>query len=127
MGLDMYLIKKDLVEPDQISNEHVVLYWRKANQIHHWFVTNIQEGVDECGMFEVTFQDLTKLYHCCRSVLRQNERAPYLLPTKEGFFFGSTEYDQYFFYEIKRTKVELRNLLATFDFNKEKLYYTSWW
>lgn len=25
-----------------------VAYWRKANQIHDWFVKNVQDGIDEC-------------------------------------------------------------------------------
>ena len=24
-------------------------YWRKANQIHAWFVDNVQQGNDDCG------------------------------------------------------------------------------
>lgn len=127
MGLDMYLIKKSEADSKVKSNEDVVLYWRKANQIHHWFVKNIQEGEDRCEIYEVTHHDLKRLYNCCRSALRQKDRAPDLMPTLEGFFFGSTEYDKYFFHELKRTTDELNSILTSFDFNNEKLYYTSWW
>lgn len=127
VGLDMYLIKKTEGHSNLRFNENVVLYWRKANQIHHWFVQNIQKGEDKCEIYEVTQHDLTRLYNSCRAALRQKDRASDILPTLEGFFFGSTEYDKYFFYELKRTKDELKSILTTFDFNNEKLYYTSWW
>jgi len=26
-------------------------YWRKANQIHNWFVENVKDGVDNCGNY----------------------------------------------------------------------------
>lgn len=45
-------------------------YWRKANQIHQWFVDNIQDGVDDCGWHrEVTEQDLKSLLDTCQTVL----------------------------------------------------------
>lgn len=31
-----------------------VAYWRKANQIHRWFVNIVQGGEDDCNPYEVT-------------------------------------------------------------------------
>ena len=45
-----------------------VAYWRKANQIHRWFVENVQGGVDDCGTYEVTREDLQELLDCCIKV-----------------------------------------------------------
>ncbi|SER39854.1 hypothetical protein [Salipaludibacillus aurantiacus] len=126
MGLDMYLIKKNEKDSGK-PEENVVLYWRKANQIHNWFVRNIQNGEDKCNIYEVSREDLVTLYRCCRSVMRQKHKAHEILPTMEGFFFGNTEYDTYFFQEVKRTRDELKDIITTFDFRNEKLYYTSWW
>lgn len=28
-----------------------VMYWRKSNQIHNWFVKNVQNGVDDVYIF----------------------------------------------------------------------------
>ena len=45
-------------------------YWRKANQIHNWFVENIQDGIDDCNYHrEVTEEDLTELLNVCQKVL----------------------------------------------------------
>lgn len=43
-------------------------YWRKANQIHNWFVENIQDGIDNCGTYEVTEEQLINLLNTCKEV-----------------------------------------------------------
>lgn len=49
-------------------------YWRKANQIHNWFVENIQDGVDDCNYHrEVTENDLLELLYVCQTVLNNCE------------------------------------------------------
>ena len=51
-----------------ISEE--VGYWRKTNQIHNWFVENVQDGVDDCNYHnEVTKEILEKLLDVCERVL----------------------------------------------------------
>ena len=45
-------------------------YWRKANQIHNWFVEHVQDGVDDCNYHrEVTEEDLNELLDVCQLVL----------------------------------------------------------
>lgn len=43
-------------------------YWRKANQIHNWFVNNVQGGIDDCGTYEVTEDQLAELLNICKEV-----------------------------------------------------------
>lgn len=50
-----------------------VMYWRKANAIHGWFVKNIQNGVDDCGHYEVESKHLRALQAVCLDVLSQAE------------------------------------------------------
>ena len=50
-----------------------------------------------------------------------------LLPTQGGFFFGSTDYDEYYIEDLKRTIEIIDNVLATTDFKKEMIYYVSSW
>ena len=54
------------VEWDSISEE--VAYWRKANQIHKWFVDNIQNGEDDCGSYEVSKKQLEELLGICEEI-----------------------------------------------------------
>ena len=44
-------------------------YWRKANQIHNWFVNNVQDGEDDCDIYEVTKDQLKELVVVCNEVL----------------------------------------------------------
>lgn len=50
-----------------------------------------------------------------------------LLPAREGFFFGSTNYDQYYIEDLKETVSQLRVVLETTDFETQMLYYRSSW
>lgn len=165
MGLDMYLncikfvsdydeggkelqqkisklFPKMVFKPSSVKFE--VMYWRKANAIHKWFVDNIQEGQDDCRSYDVSLEQLKDLLDKINKILGgrnskekviiglsgigNQELAHELLPTQEGFFFGEKGYDEYYFEDLKNTKEMLDNLFK----NKkqyEGLYfeYSSSW
>lgn len=102
-------------------------YWRKANQIHNWFVENVQDGNDDCGSYEVSKEDLEALLATCADVLADPSQAESLLPTTGGFFFGDTEYDEYYMQDIKETINILTKVIAETDFEKQMVYYVSSW
>ncbi len=132
MGLDMYLyaeryvwseekerseILKVLKVDKEVVGEIVGLrvqlpvgYWRKANSIHNWFVENVQEGVDDCKEYRVTTLHLDKLRDTCKTAIASKQ--PNHLPAIEGFFFGSTEYDDTYWQTLKRTVKIMDNCLA---------------
>jgi hypothetical protein len=78
-------------------------YWRKANAVHNWFVENIQEGEDNCEPYFVGREELIQLKELCEKVLNDNSLAEELLPPTDGFFFGSTELDEYYFNDLRST------------------------
>ena len=89
-----------MVEPEGFSGVTVeipVMYWRKANAIHNWFVRELADEVDDCRPLELTVDRLRDLVKLCERVVDDNSKAEELLPTGEGFFFGGTEYDEYYF------------------------------
>jgi hypothetical protein len=156
MGLDMYLEKRNYVKqwehkgddnfevtvsqhgepvshikPKRISyvNEEVG-YWRKANHIHNWFVDNVQKGKDDCGDYWVNKEDLEKLLEVCKQVAADPSKAEELLPTQSGFFFGGTEYDEYYMNSIERTINILEEVLSEVDehgYLHGEIYYSSSW
>ena len=79
MGLSMYLSKSTYVEKVTMNNktkkdikpERVseiiedVMYWRKANHIHTWFVENCQDGEDNCERAHVSRDQLDELATLC--------------------------------------------------------------
>ena len=135
-------------------------YWRKANEIHNWFVENVQDGEDDCRYHrEVTREVLEELLNICNKVLascrlvdgeiengynfdEDGNRIPILvdgkyvedtsvaeelLPTTSGFFFGGTNYDEYYVEDIESTIDIITKVLETTDFEKEMIYYVSSW
>ena len=50
-----------------------------------------------------------------------------MLPSQDGFFFGSIEYDQYYIEDIKSTFDIISKVLATTDFGKQQIFYRSSW
>jgi hypothetical protein len=62
------------IEPDRISVvEEEVMYWRKANHIHGWFVDHVQDGNDDCGTYSVDEGKLKQLLDICKKVLEASK------------------------------------------------------
>jgi hypothetical protein len=147
MGLDMYLTAKryiydfqddglalrDALKELQVNEMRVkevsyeAGYWRKANHIHKWFVDNVQKGVDNCGEYLVSVADLEKLLALVNEVLAHTKKAKDLLPTSNGFFFGSDLYDEGYYDDLIHTKGIIENVLSIPDLRKYDLYYSSSW
>jgi len=120
MGLDQYLIARPL------DSSHQVAYWRKANQIHGWFVQNCQDGVDECQEVSVHPDQLRELIDLCKRVLADHSLAEELLPVTGGFFFGTYEYDDYYFDDLGETVIMLESVLTDKGEDYEFYYQSSW-
>lgn len=151
MGLDMYLYKKSyILSGDWFKEEHresVVVtkggtehpniksnrvkyiteevgYWRKANAIHKWFVDNVQGGKDDCGTYSVTRKNLQELLDLCNLIIEDKSKASELLPSQSGFFFGSTEYDEWYYRDLEETVKIMEDCLS--DDAAEFEYSSSW-
>ena len=106
------------------------MYWRKANAIHRWFVVNVQDGNDDCGDYGLSMDNLRSLREVCEKVLADPDRAPELLPTQEGFFFGGTEYNENYFDDLRDTLNWLNDILLKGELGvlaNWYLYYSSSW
>lgn len=157
MGLDMYLSKKNYVGAkyeflkvkgtiditigdkklpinfNRVSYiEEEVGYWRKANAIHKWFVENVQDGEDDCKEYYVGIDKLKELLEICKKIDKHPSDAPKLLPTQEGFFFGDTSYDEWYFEDIKKTIKMLEGIIKEEEKLREdnlysEFYYRASW
>ena len=163
MGLDMYLNKRTYVkqwdfqkdderhevtvkkgeEPHpHIQTERIsevieqVGYWRKANQIHQWFVDNVQDGVDDCKQHIVERDQLKELLDICIKIKELyakdrdefEEYAKEHLPTQMGFFFGQYEYGDDYMYDINETIEILQVVYENNDgaWQQQYTYESSW-
>lgn len=104
------------------------IYWRKVNSIHQWFVEHCADGRDECQPIYVPREKLLALRDQVDLVLRSKNEAvaQEWLPTQSGFFFGSTEYDEYYWSDLEYTLTELNRVLETADEGKSFYYQASW-
>ncbi len=132
-----------------------VAYWRKTNHIHQWFVENCQDGEDNCQESYVSREKLQGLVDICKQVKESLEKsgkktvkvkvgwrnkedlfedvevysdtelAEELLPTQPGFFFGGTEYDQWYVQGLDETINQIEPLLQE-EGDGEFYYQASW-
>ena len=149
MGLDMYLTAKrylfktrpeDKAIADAVGKLDIkhngmrvkelaceAMYWRKANAIHRWFVQNVQEGKDDCREYYVTISQLRKLLEACKEVRSDHSKAETLLPPYDGFFFGSSNIDEWYWEDINITIDNLEGLLEGSVSQEWEFYYASSW
>ena len=151
MGLDMYLTKRTYVqnwdymkesEKNHVSvkgasEKHIkpdrvqyiieqLCYWRKANHIHKWFVDNVQGGEDDGKEYLVSLPEIKQLMDVCYEVIIDNSKAEELLPTEEGFFWGSTKYDDIYFTQTSHTYKILKELVEELETYNTPLNQSSW-
>jgi hypothetical protein len=129
-------------QPLLIKNERItsiteqVGYWRKANAIHAWFVKNVQDGVDNCQTASVSRSQLAELLTICKQIIGKaidisglnEELAGTLLPTAEGFFFGSSDFNDWYFSSLENTISIIEEILAIPESQDCGAYYyrASW-
>lgn len=137
MGLDMYLFKhKKFRDNDEEfnklvrQNEEEILYWRKANMIRSWFVNHTALLSDDDGVhILISRETLELLKQDLEDTLNDYKLATVLFPTSSGFFFGSTDYDEYYWEDLKYTFEEVTKILDEdiVDWDNEVVeYYDSW-
>lgn len=139
MGLDMYLYEEKEIINDEIIKsveklcnfkaksiivEREVMYWRKCNAIHNWFVMNVQHGVDDCKPYFVSSVKLKKLYFDIQEQIKKPDME--ILVPVSGFFFGGIEKDKWYWKNLKRTLDCLKKELIDDKDDKDYYYRSSW-
>ena len=146
MGLDMYLkarkytskyqlkefnkklLKLGKIDTTNTESAELVIqvgYWRKANHIHKWFVDRFQEGEDNCRSSSVNREQLQELLKLRKKIKEDTSKAEELLPVQEGFFFGTYEYDEWYFDGIDAT-IEIIERVLKIDNDWDFEYHSSW-
>ena len=153
MGLDMYLEGRkfvsafsekekfdDVVKMAGLSKSDLphsnfgtisleVMYWRKVNAVHEWFVREVQGGEDDCKSYHVSRDKLAELLETCKKVADKQDQtvAEELLPSASGFFFGSTDYDEYYYEGLLWTIEGLEKILKNPAYDGMDFYYQASW
>ena len=124
MGLDMYLYRKNKRTGDSDEAQ----YWRKANWIRKWLVNHTDLDEDSnCEYTKLSKEILEQLIKDCEEVVKNHELASELMPTASKFFFGNTEYSDYYFENLEYTAERLREIINETNWETEDIYYYEWW
>lgn len=118
MGLDMYIEKRKTRYKEGTIFGHIVDvdeggYFRKFNALHGFIVQNFADGADDCSPIYLHEEFIQTILETLREVNEDNSLADELLPTTGGFFFfGSYEYDEWYFSEVKKAIKIFEDLLV---------------
>jgi hypothetical protein len=146
--------KRKDIKPERISEiTESVGYWRKFNALHNWFVQKLADGVDDCKELYVersAMKELLETLEKVKSVLDKSKKKKVpvhtgwsngeevyedievydtkkiddLFPTTSGFFFGGTEYDEWYYNNVSETIKTFKELL---DEEGGDFYYQASW
>ena len=120
MGLDIFFIKKHRKE---------IGYFRKVNFLVKYF-KDLGFDVENQTPFCISKEDAEVLLSRCNQVLKDHSKASELLPTMDGFFFGSIEYNEYYFNDVKEVRDYIKNTLLP-EFEKlgseEEIFFETWY
>ena len=107
MGLDIYFHRNRSTE---------VGYFRKVNFLVSFFEESLQEEIQNLHKIVVYKDNIEELLERCNQVLKDHSKAEELLPTRPGFYFGTYEYDEYYFEDVKQVRDYCQEiLLPLFD------------
>ena len=108
-----------LPELEEQANKEVDDYWeqydayfRKVNFLFKYFEDR-GKMVDQYYAF-VESEDIEDIIYKCEQVLNDHSLAHSLLPTQDGFFFGSTDYDDWYFSDVKDCLRQMKQYLKLF-------------
>ena len=131
-----------------------IAYWRKFNALHNWFVNACGEGDDDCKPIYVDKSNFVELLNDLKKVKESLDKSPKkmvstkvgwadgkevfedievyedisvaeeLLGTASGFFFGSTDYDKWYYDDVVKTIAIIEEVVA--DETGDYYYEASW-
>ncbi|MDT2914439.1 hypothetical protein [Lactococcus lactis] len=156
MGLDQYFeiqkkrSEKELEEEirrifidEQPSDQEIenmlyftseLAYFRKFNALQNYFekkfnLDNCEKVIMEDYIYEDLLDRTTKVLnaHQQKTQTEAEEIAIKLLPNTEGFFYGSQEYDEYYYEDVEKLIDDLQRMKKMELDDDEDIIYTCWY
>lgn len=126
MGLDIYMLKVkktanevESVKDVDLSNAVETAYFRKVNCLYGYF----EDEMEDERLSFVDKYDVVDIINRAESIIQKAQEKPNdwqefaedTLPTRGGFFFGSTEYDEWYLEGLEQIIDQLSSVLANWD------------
>ena len=117
----------DIFERNFASKEthYQIGYWRKFNALHSYIVKVYANGEDNCREIPLYKSRIKEILQTLKAIKNNHSKANELLPTQSGFFFGSTDYDEWYWNDVEysiRVFEEALKLPDEYD-----IYYQASW
>ena len=111
--------------PTKDFNPDDIGYFRKVN-----FLMSFFDYDGNCEYKEIAKCELEDLRDACAEISKMEpinkERCAELLPTQSGFFFGNTDYNEWYFDDVKEMFVWVDGVLSNLADDEVVLMYC-WW
>ena len=143
MGLDLYVYVADSFKDIERQKYIQEFYYRKANWLLGFMRKNLL-GLIKAKDFSYTNlvyyqldkEVIEKLINNCKTVLEYRnkntdkaiELAKKYLPTCDGFFFGSLEYDEWYFNDVETVRNDMEWVYNKMEMIPDlAVYFKAWW
>lgn len=140
MGLDQAIVKMSVESAEQIAKwedggrmgefpdvkTDEVWTGRKENHIHRvvWTLTEVEPK--NCGYVHLSKEVVNEMAVRLRAVLANHSLALELMPPQDGFFFGGTDLNEWYFKDLEQELADFTAILK--DWDPESCYaYWAWW
>lgn len=94
------------------ENFEFLAYFRKVNFLFEFFSGSLNE---EETTAVITRGEMEELIEKCEFVLNNRDKASEILPTCDGFFFGSLDYDDYYFESVTKVLLSFQVILENYS------------
>ena len=100
--------------------------FRKVNLLIPWVERTLGVTVEDCEEYELTKKEVESLLADVDTVIADISKAPELLPTREGFFFGSTKYGDWYKQDLEQIKTDVGDLVHHMA-PDDTVTFWAWW
>lgn len=109
-----------------ISTSRDTKDFRKVNFLIPWVERTLGIEVENTESYELSKSNLESLLSDVSAVLADISEAPKLLPTRTGFFFGDTEYDERYRQDLNQIKTDIGDLVLKMN-DGDTATFWAWW
>lgn len=99
-------------------------YFRKFNALVNWVRHNVG-NVENCEPMELSKNDIEALQATLNDLTPENCDQEF--PTCTGFFFGSQDYDEWYWQDVEKAKQMCQEILKQTDWENEVVTFFIWY
>jgi hypothetical protein len=102
-------------------------YFRKFNALHVYLVNHFGDDEDNCQPIYIAKSGVEQILANLKEIQEDHAKAQSIMPTQSGFFFGSTDYDEWYFAYIDEAITMFTDVLAVLEDEDDCLVYQASW